>query len=66
LHEAIVSFLVDPTLDDTDWRAEHALRPAVVNRKMWRRQSHAPSRRQPANNSFDRFSYSSSSHASPL
>ena len=32
---AIFSFLVDPTLDATNWRAEQAIRPAVVNRKVW-------------------------------
>ena len=32
--EAIFSFLFDPSLDATNWRAEHALRPAVVTRKM--------------------------------
>jgi transposase len=32
--EAVFSFLFDPTLDATNWRAEHALRPAVVTRKM--------------------------------
>jgi transposase len=32
--EAIFSFLFEPTLDATNWRAEHALRPAVVTRKM--------------------------------
>jgi len=32
--DAIFRFLVDPTLDATNWRAEHALRPAVVTRKM--------------------------------
>ena len=32
--EATFSFLFDPTLDATNWRAEHALRPAVVTRKM--------------------------------
>ncbi|MGH8636493.1 MAG: IS66 family transposase [Burkholderiales bacterium] len=32
--EAIFSFLFDPTLDATNWRAEHALRPAVITRKM--------------------------------
>jgi transposase len=32
--EAIFSFLFDPTLDATTWRAEQALRPAVVTRKM--------------------------------
>ena len=31
---AVFSFLFDPTLDATNWRAEHALRPAVVTRKM--------------------------------
>jgi transposase len=31
--EAIFRFLFDPTLDATNWRAEHALRPAVVTRK---------------------------------
>ena len=32
--EAIFSFLFEPTLDATNWRAEHALRPAVVTRKL--------------------------------
>jgi transposase len=32
--EAIFSFLFDPTLEATNWRAEQALRPAVVTRKM--------------------------------
>lgn len=32
--EAVFSFLFDPTLDATNWRAEHALRPAVITRKM--------------------------------
>ncbi|MFN8583678.1 MAG: IS66 family transposase [Gemmatimonadaceae bacterium] len=31
---AIMSFLFDATLDATNWRAEQALRPAVVNRKV--------------------------------
>ena len=31
---ALLSFLFDPTVDATNWRAEHALRPAVVNRKV--------------------------------
>ena len=31
--DAIFRFLVDPTLDATNWRAEHALRPAVITRK---------------------------------
>jgi transposase len=30
---AVFSFLFDPTLDATNWRAEHALRPAVITRK---------------------------------
>ena len=33
-YDAIFSFLFDPTLDATNWRAEQALRPAVVTRKM--------------------------------
>lgn len=28
-------FLIDPRIDATNWRAEQALRPAVVNRKVW-------------------------------
>src|SRR5258705_12689366 len=32
---AIWSFLFDPTIDATHWRAEHAIRPAVVTRKVW-------------------------------
>jgi hypothetical protein len=28
-------FLIDPTIDATNWRAEQAIRPAVVNRKVW-------------------------------
>jgi transposase len=32
--DAIFSFLFDPTLDATNWRAEQALRPLVVTRKM--------------------------------
>jgi transposase len=28
-------FLIDPTIDATNWRAEQAIRPAVVNRKIW-------------------------------
>jgi transposase len=31
---ALFSFLCDPSLDATNWRAEQALRPAVVTRKM--------------------------------
>ncbi len=33
-YDAIFSFLFEPSLDATNWRAEQALRPAVVNRKM--------------------------------
>jgi transposase len=32
--DAIFSFLFEPTLDATNWRAEHAIRPMVVTRKM--------------------------------
>jgi transposase len=28
-------FLIDPTIVATNYRAEQALRPAVVNRKVW-------------------------------
>lgn len=28
-------FLIDPTIDATNYRSEQALRPAVVNRKVW-------------------------------
>jgi len=28
-------FLIDPTIDATNWRAEQAIRPIVVNRKVW-------------------------------
>ncbi len=31
---ALFSFLFDPTVEATNWRAEQALRPAVVNRKV--------------------------------
>jgi transposase len=31
---AIWTFLFDPTIDATNWRAEHAIRPAVVTRKV--------------------------------
>lgn len=31
---ALFSFLVNPALDATNWRAEHALRPAVITRKV--------------------------------
>lgn len=29
------SFLTDPAVEATNWRAEQAIRPAVVNRKVW-------------------------------
>ena len=37
LHHALhwFWFLIDPTVDATNWRAEQAIRPAVVNRKVW-------------------------------
>ena len=28
-------FLIDPTIAATNYRAEQAIRPAVVNRKVW-------------------------------
>ena len=28
-------FLTDPAIEPTNWKAEQALRPAVVNRKVW-------------------------------
>lgn len=31
----LLTFLQTPDLDATNWRAEQALRPAVVNRKVW-------------------------------
>lgn len=31
---AVLAFLWDPRIDATNWRAEHAMRPAVVNRKI--------------------------------
>jgi transposase len=33
--EHLFTFLVDPGVQATNWRAEQALRPAVVNRKQW-------------------------------
>jgi transposase len=33
-YDAVFGFLFDPTVDATNWRAEQALRPAVVTRKM--------------------------------
>jgi transposase len=32
---ALFSFLAQPEVDATNWRAEQAIRPAVVNRKVW-------------------------------
>jgi transposase len=32
---ALFSFLTDPHVDATNWRGEQAIRPAVVNRKVW-------------------------------
>lgn len=32
---AMWSFLFNPTIDATNWRAEQAIRPAVVTRKVW-------------------------------
>lgn len=33
--EAMFTFLRFPDVDATNWRGEHAIRPAVVNRKVW-------------------------------
>ncbi len=33
--KALFSFLAHPGVDATNWRAEQAIRPAVVNRKVW-------------------------------
>jgi len=33
--DALFSFLTHPGVDATNWRAEQAIRPAVVNRKVW-------------------------------
>lgn len=32
---ALLTFLTRPDVDATNWRAEQAIRPAVVNRKVW-------------------------------
>jgi transposase len=32
---ALLTFLARPAVDATNWRAEQAIRPAVVNRKVW-------------------------------
>ena len=34
-HDALFSFLTHPGVEATNWRAEQAIRPAVVNRKVW-------------------------------
>ena len=33
--DALFTFLDDPAIDATNWRGETAIRPAVVNRKVW-------------------------------
>ncbi len=33
-YPAVFTFLLDPAIDATNWRAEQALRPAVVTRKV--------------------------------
>jgi transposase len=33
--DALFSFLADTDIDATNWRGEQAIRPAVVNRKVW-------------------------------
>jgi transposase len=33
--KAVFTFLSNPDVDATNWRAEQAIRPAVVNRKVW-------------------------------
>jgi transposase len=33
--EATVTFLTHPGVEATNWRGEQAIRPAVVNRKVW-------------------------------
>ena len=33
--DALFTFLRHPGVDSTNWRAEQAIRPAVVNRKVW-------------------------------
>jgi len=33
--DALFTFLGDTTIDATNWRGEQAIRPAVVNRKVW-------------------------------
>ena len=38
-------FLIHPRIDATNWRAEQAIRPAVVNRKVWGGNPACPGRR---------------------
>ena len=33
--EHMFTFLTEPGVQATNWRAEQALRPAIVNRKSW-------------------------------
>ena len=33
--DALFTYLIRPDIDATNWRAEQAVRPAVVNRKVW-------------------------------
>jgi transposase len=33
-HDALFTFLADPSVDSTSWRAEHAVRPTTVTRKV--------------------------------
>ncbi len=34
-HAALFSYLTNPAIDATNWRGEQAIRPAVVNRRVW-------------------------------
>jgi len=45
---AILTFLGHPARDATNWRAEHALRPAIVTRKFWGGKSYRARRSDPA------------------
>jgi len=38
-------FLIHPRIDATNWRAEQAIRPAIVNRKVWGANPACPGRR---------------------
>lgn len=50
----LFSCLVDPDLDATNWRAEQAIRPAVITRKVWGgRQSVSAWSRHPTNSRYD-------------